>query len=68
MEKLSNCGSFASGGRPSDELVAFVRTCGQGLAPGERTLAIAGVWRQISRTLAVGNAEMLLSAGVVLGA
>ena len=56
-----------SGGRPCDELVSFVRSYGQGLAPADRSLAISTAWRQISRTLAVGNAEMLLSAGSVLG-
>ena len=57
-----------TGGRPSDELTAFVRAYGQGLAPEERSLAISTAWRQISRTLAVGNAEMLLSAGHCLSA
>ena len=56
-----------SGGRPSDELIAFIRTYGQGLGPADRSAVISSAWRQISRTLAVGNAEMLLSAGHCLG-
>ena len=56
-----------SGGRPSDELVSFVRTYGRGLGPVERSAVISTAWRNISRTLAVGNAEMLLSAGQCLG-
>ena len=56
-----------SGGRPSDELIAFVRTYGQGLEPADRSTVISFAWRSISRTLATGNAEMLLSAGVCLG-
>ena len=51
-----------SGGRPADELVAFVRSYGHGLSDSERSSAIASAWRQIQRTLAVGNAEMVLSA------
>ena len=56
-----------SGGRPSDELVSFVRTYGRGLGPVERSAVISTAWRNISRTLAVGTAEMLLSAGQCLG-
>ena len=50
------------GGRPADELVAFVRTYGHGLEEAERSVAISSTWRQISRTLQTGNAEMVLSA------
>ena len=56
-----------SGGRPCDELVSFIRTYGQGLDPADRSAVISTAWRSISRTLQVGNAEMLLSAGAVLG-
>ena len=51
-----------SGGRASDELVAFVRSYGQDLPEAERSTVIAEAWRQIHRTLAVGNAEMIPSA------
>ena len=51
-----------SGGRPADELVAFVRSYGRDLPDAERSTVIAEAWRQVSRTLAVGNAEMILSA------
>jgi hypothetical protein len=53
---------FESGGRPSDEAVAFIRGYGHGLAPAEKTDALSTVWRHLSRTLQTGNAEMLLSA------
>ena len=51
-----------SGGRPSDELVAFVRTYGHGLPDADRSKVISSTWRQISRVLQCGNAEMVLSA------
>ena len=51
-----------SGGRPADELVAFVRSYGQGLPEAERSGVISTTWRKIQRCLAFGNAEMLLSA------
>jgi hypothetical protein len=51
-----------AGGRPSDELVAFIRSYGYGLSNAERSEVISQAWRQISRTLAIGNAEMILSA------
>ena len=49
-------------GRPCDELVTFVRTYGHGLDAAERSAVISQTWRQISRVLQVGNAEMVLSA------
>ena len=51
-----------SGGRPADELVAFVRSYGRDLPEVERSSLIATAWRQFQRCLATGNAEMLLSA------
>ena len=51
-----------SGGRPADELVALVRSYGQDLDAGGRATVIATAWRQMHRTLVVGNAEMVLSA------
>ena len=56
-----------SNGRPSDELVSFVRSYGQGLPQGERVELLARTWRGISRTLQFGNAEMVLSALGTLG-
>ena len=53
---------FETGGRPSDEAASFVRSYGADLEDGERSELPGGLWRQISRTLQRGNAEMLLSA------
>ena len=52
-----------SGGRPADELVAFIRSYGRGLPEAERSAAIGGAWRQLQRRFLAGNAEMFLSAG-----
>ena len=51
-----------TGGRPADELVAFVRSYGRDLPDAERSGVISSTWRKIQRCLALGNAEMLLSA------
>ena len=51
-----------SGGRPADELVAFVRSYGWDLPDADRSAVISATWRKIQRCLAFGNAEMLLSA------
>ena len=51
-----------SGGRPADELVAFVRSYGRDLPDADRSAVISTTWRKIQRCLAFGNAEMLLSA------
>ena len=51
-----------SGGRPADELVAFVRSYGRDLHEADWSAVIATTWRKIQRCLAFGNAEMLLSA------
>ena len=51
-----------STGRASDEAVAFVRGYGHGLPHALRAEVIGTTWRHISRTLQVGNAEMVLSA------
>ena len=48
--------------RPSDEAVAFERAYGHGLPLADRAETVGTAWRQISRTLHVGNAEMVLSA------
>ena len=53
---------FETGGRPSDEALSFVRCYGHGLEAAERSAVINQTWRQISRTLQNGNAEMILSA------
>ena len=53
---------FESGGRPSDEAVAFVRCYGHGLDDAERSAVVGDVWRQLSRVLRVGTADMVLSA------
>ena len=54
--------AFEDGGRPAEETVAYVRTWGHGLPPGERTEIIRYGWQQLSGRLQVGNAEMILSA------
>ena len=56
-----------SNGRPSDELVTFVKSYGDGLSLSERSEVIAKTWRGISRTLQFGNAEMVMSALATLG-
>ena len=53
---------FETGGRPSDEALAFVRSYGANLDDDERSELLSSLWRGISRTLQQGNAEMLLSA------
>ena len=53
---------FETGGRPSDEAVAFLRGYGFGLPPAKRADVLSTAWRQLSRTLQIGNAEMVLSA------
>ena len=53
---------FETGGRPSEEAVAFIRTYGHGLADEERAEILGGFWRRLSRKLQFGNAEMVLSA------
>ena len=54
--------AFEDGGRPADETVAYVRTWGHGLAPGERSEVIRYGWQQLSNRLQIGNAEMILSS------
>lgn len=51
-----------TGGRTSDELLAFARSYGSNLPASERSGVISSFWRQMSRVLAIGNAEMVLSA------
>ena len=53
---------FETGGRPSDEALAFMRCYGHDLSEGERAEALGDLWRGLSRTLQVGNADMVLSA------
>ena len=53
---------FETGGRPSDEAVSFVRSYGAGLEDADRSELLSRIWRDISRTLQQGNAEMILSA------
>ena len=54
--------AFEDGGRPADETVAYVRTWGHGLTPGERSEVIRYGWQQLSSRLQIGNAEMILSS------
>jgi hypothetical protein len=54
--------AFEAGGRPAEEMVAYVRTWGHGLEPAERTQVIRYAWQQYSTLLQVGNAEMILGA------
>ena len=53
---------FESGGRPSDEAVAFIRSYAGELDAGERTEVLGTLWRRTSRVLQFGTAEMVLSA------
>ena len=53
---------FETGGRPSDEAVSFVRSYGANLDDAGRSEVLSRIWRDISRTLQQGNAEMILSA------
>ena len=53
---------FESGGRQSDTAVEFIRSYGHGLDDADRAVVLGTLWRQISRRLQTGNAEMLLSA------
>ena len=53
---------FEAGGRASDEAAAFLRSYGHGLSDLERSAALGTLWRRLSRTLQIGNAEMVLSA------
>ena len=54
--------AFEAGGRPAEEMVAYVCTWGHGLEPAERTQVIRYAWQQYSTLLQVGNAEMILGA------
>ena len=53
---------FETGGRPSDEAVAFMRCYGHDLSEAERAAVLGDLWRGVSRTLQMGNADMILSA------
>ena len=53
---------FETNGRASDEAIAFVRSYGTAMPKADRAEVINTTWRCISRTLQVGNAEMVLSA------
>ena len=54
--------AFEAGGRPSEEMVAYVRMWGHDFEPAERTQVIRYAWQQLSTLLQVGNGEMILSA------
>ena len=54
--------AFEDGGRPADETVAYVRTWGHGLNPGERSEVIRYGWQQLSNRLQIGNAEMIIGS------
>ena len=54
--------AWEDGGRPAEETVAFVRTWGYGLPPGERSEVIRFAWQQLSALLQIGNAEIILSS------
>ena len=53
---------FESLGRPSDEAAEFIRAYGQCVDEAARGEVLGRVWRQLSRHLQRGNAEMVLSA------
>ena len=53
---------FESGGRACEEAEEFIRSYGDGLSLADRSRVVGTAWRQISRVLQVGNAEMLISA------
>ena len=53
--------AFEDGGRPADETVAYVRTWGHGLNPGERSEVMRYGWQQLSNRVQIGDAEMILS-------
>ena len=53
---------FESGGRPADEAISSIHSYAHGLIVEDRTEVLSQTWRQISRVLQVGNAEMVLSA------
>ena len=53
---------FESNGRPSEEAASFIRSYGHALPAAERSEVVSTAWRQISRILQTGNAEMILSA------
>ena len=54
--------AWEDGGRPAEETVAYVRSWGFGLDPGERSEVIRYGWQRLSSRLQVGNAEMILSS------
>ena len=39
-----------------------MRSYGHGLSEADRAEVLGGLWRGVSRTLQVGNADMILSA------
>ena len=53
---------FETGGRPGEEAESFVPGHGHGLPDEDRSTVVSAAWRQISRLLQNGNAEMVLSA------
>ena len=53
---------FETLGRPSDEAVEFIRAYGHYVDEAARGEVLSGLWRQLSRQLQRGNAEMVLSA------
>ena len=53
---------FETLGRPSDEAVEFIRAYGYCVDEAARGEVLGGLWRQLSRQLQRGNAEMVLSA------
>ena len=54
--------AFESGGRAGEEAEEFIRSYGHGLSLADRARVIGTAWRQVSRTLQVGNAEMVISS------
>ena len=53
---------FESGGRASDEAIAFIRSYATGLEATERAEVLSAMWRRASRVLQFGTADMVLSA------
>ena len=61
--------ALEAGGRPSDEAAAFVRLCGSAYTQTNRSedgtpapSPTGRLWQELSTTLQLGNAEILLSA------
>ena len=61
--------ALEAGGRPSDEMAAFVRLCGSAFTDTHKSedgdpapSPVSRLWQELSTLLQLGNAELLLSA------